>query len=355
MPLDLTCPFCQQPFPLAGEQAEKHANCPHCGRQFRISASASGPPPPVKQGTDARGTSNSTIWYVQAEDGRQFGPVTGEQLHAWYEEGRITADCQLLRKGAQRWQWATDLYPDLEQTREGEPVESPEAKPAPPMQAPVRPPPPPSGTQITPLSPDDFPTTGTGLKSLGPVLRPLPPGYGEPRFRSLEALEDRRKFAPFMVAHRDRPPLHKMLLVVAIANFVVGTLRALLYFSLFLGLVGAIGATADARNEEVANRAAVSLGITFVMLVLNVTIVSGGVGLLQQREWGRSATFAGTLIGMIIQLTGVCVTTMLGAEGSGLPGAIWAALVVLLLPSILYDIFAAAALSVPSVVKDLEE
>src|SRR5688572_22136615 len=99
MSLDLTCTFCQQPFPLTGEQAEKHANCPHCGKQFRISAGASGPPSAVKQGMDARETSNSTIWYVQAEDGRQFGPVTGEQLHAWYEEGRITFDCQVLRKG----------------------------------------------------------------------------------------------------------------------------------------------------------------------------------------------------------------------------------------------------------------
>ena len=32
------------------------------------------------------------------------------------EEGRITANCQLLRKGAAQWQWATDLYPDLEET-----------------------------------------------------------------------------------------------------------------------------------------------------------------------------------------------------------------------------------------------
>lgn len=304
---------------------------------------------------EARGTSNSTTWYVQAEDGRQFGPVTGEQLHAWYEEGRITSNCQLLRKRAEQWQWATDLYPDLDRVGEDKPVGPAGAKPAPPKQAPVRPPPPQSDTQITPLSPDDFPTTGAGLKSLGPVLRPLPAGYGEPRLHSLEALEDRRRFAPFMVANKDRPPLHRMLLVVAITNFVVGTLRALLYFALFLGLVSTIGTMGEAPDERVANRAAVSLGITFVMLVLNIIIISGGVGLLQQREWGRSATFAGTFIGMIIQLTGVCVTMMLGAEGSGLASAIWVLLVVLLLPSILYDIFAAATLSMPSVVKDLEE
>ena len=355
MSLDLTCPFCQQPFPLAAEQAGKHANCPHCGKQFPIPASEVRLTPKVDQGADPQHIAPATIWYVQAEDGRQFGPVTEGQLQAWYEEGRITANCQLLRKGAEQWQWATDLYPDLHQIGEKQPVGPAAAKPAPPKQAPDRPTPPQSAAPITPLSPSDFPTTGSGLKSLGPVLRPLPPGYGEPRLHSFEALEDRRKFAPFMVAHMHRPPLHKMLLVLGIANFVVGTLRAVLYFALFLGLLGAIGAVDERGDERVANRAAVSLGIAFVMFVLNIFVISGGVGLLQQKEWGRAATFAGTLIGMIIQLTCVCVTMLLGADGSGLAGVIWIVLLALLLPSVLYDAFAAAALTLPSVVKDLEE
>jgi hypothetical protein len=30
------------------------------------------------------------------------------------EEGRITSDCQILQDGADQWQWASDVYPDLE-------------------------------------------------------------------------------------------------------------------------------------------------------------------------------------------------------------------------------------------------
>jgi hypothetical protein len=353
MSLELSCPHCQRLFHPAAELAGNLAACPHCGKQVRI-PSGDTRPPILELGIDPRWKAPTTIWYVQSEDGKQYGPVTGEQLHAWYEEGRITADCQLLRKGAQQWQWATDLYPDLEQN-----VATKHSGPAEPKQAPPRPAvraaPTQSAQAISPLSPSDFPTVGSGLKALGPAIRPLPPGHEEPLFHSAEAMEDRRRFAPFMVAHMDRKPLHKMLLVVAITNFLFGTIRAGLYFVLFINCLIAIGALGEKADQQLATRGAISLIVALVMMVLNIFIISGGFGLLQQKEWGRTATFVGTLIGMIIQLTGLCVTWLLGADGSGLAKATWVIGMVILGPSILYDAFAAITLTMPSVAADLED
>src|SRR4051795_8699583 len=112
MPLDLTCPHCQRLFRTSAEQAGRRVACPQCGNELRIPASDQRTASTLEAAQQRRNTP-STLWYVQAENGRQYGPVTGEQLHSWYEQGRITANCQLLRKGAAQWQWATDLYPSL--------------------------------------------------------------------------------------------------------------------------------------------------------------------------------------------------------------------------------------------------
>ena len=356
MPLNLTCRHCQRHF-FPAEQAGKPAACPHCGKEVGKPTTDVRVPPSTTEPADPP-PNTRTIWHVQAEDGRQYGPVTGELLHRWYEEGRITADCQLLRKGATQWQWATDYYPNLQETedKKEDKVASPApARPASPRPAPPRATPPQSAAPVTALDPSDFPTAGQGLKMLGPVIPQLPPGYQEPRFHSAEAMEDRRKYAPYMVPHMDRPPLHKMLLILAILNFLAGTLRGGLYFISFINSLIAVSVIGEEGDKQLMARAVVGLVITFVMFALNITLISGGIGLLQQREWGRTATFIATLVGLLIQLTGVCVTMMLGAEATGLGRWIWIVLLVVLLPSILYDAFAAATLAVPSVVKDLEE
>ncbi len=60
-----------------------------------------------------------------------YGPVPRAELDDWVTQGRITADCQLLLDGADQWQWATDIYPDLAE-EEVEP-EPPPPTPAAPM------------------------------------------------------------------------------------------------------------------------------------------------------------------------------------------------------------------------------
>jgi hypothetical protein len=64
-------------------------------------------------------------WFLRGEDGETFGPVDRPTLDAWHLEGRMTADSQLLKQGTDQWQWASDLYPDLE-----EPANEPGTSPA---------------------------------------------------------------------------------------------------------------------------------------------------------------------------------------------------------------------------------
>jgi hypothetical protein len=66
-------------------------------------------------------------WFLKGEDGETFGPVDRATLDSWHDEGRMTADSQLLKHGTEQWQWASDVYPDLE-----EPEPEPETPPAAP-------------------------------------------------------------------------------------------------------------------------------------------------------------------------------------------------------------------------------
>ena len=355
MSLDVTCLHCQRLFHLPPEHAGQLAVCPHCSKHIRVPTRAGRASSAGEEKEDPRSKTPSANWYVQSDDGKQYGPITRELLQVWYEEGRITADCQVLQKGFGRWQWATDLFPDLHHTGESKIAVPAEIGPAQPRLTEMRAAPTQSTTQISALSPSDFPTAGSGLRPLGPLLRPLPPGPEELRIPSVEAMEDRRKFAPFMVARRDRKPLHKMLLVVAIGNCVAGTLRGGLHFVSSLNLLMTIAALGENARENQTAFLAVCLAINLLLFVLNIGIIAGGIGLLQQREWGRTATYTGALIGIVVQLTVVCVTIMLGPEGSNLPRGIWMGILVFAVPSISYDAFAAATLSMPKIVEDLEE
>jgi TM2 domain-containing membrane protein YozV len=52
---------------------------------------------------------------VKTDDGSQYGPVPKAELDSWVSEGRLNSESQLLKEGAAQWQWATDLYPQLDQ------------------------------------------------------------------------------------------------------------------------------------------------------------------------------------------------------------------------------------------------
>jgi len=64
-------------------------------------------------------------WYLQTEDGEQFGPISREELDEWVAEGRVDTECQVLREGWDQWQWAEEVFPELsELVEEPQPVEA---------------------------------------------------------------------------------------------------------------------------------------------------------------------------------------------------------------------------------------
>jgi len=72
---------------------------------------------PVKQEPDQ--------WYVQTDDGEQYGPVSKDELHEWIAEGRLDATCQVLCDGWEQWQWAEDVFDELSKTEEPAAEENP--------------------------------------------------------------------------------------------------------------------------------------------------------------------------------------------------------------------------------------
>jgi hypothetical protein len=52
-------------------------------------------------------------WYVQTNEGAEYGPVTRAELEHWITEDRIDAECQVLQDGWEQWKWAEDVFPQM--------------------------------------------------------------------------------------------------------------------------------------------------------------------------------------------------------------------------------------------------
>lgn len=95
MPIDLVCSGCQNKLRVGDQNAGKRVRCPKCQAVVEVPADA---------------------WYLKTPDGEDYGPVPRTELDEWFNEGRITAECQLLREGSDQWQWASEVYSQLTQT-----------------------------------------------------------------------------------------------------------------------------------------------------------------------------------------------------------------------------------------------
>jgi len=152
MPIDIRCEHCHSSFQLADKALEKFAGkkvkCPTCKQPILVpgeptsgSAGSSGEvvqsgqisaaqssaqqrPPVLDKPAASKpdGATAKTIatkkqaadkWYLQTEEGEQYGPVTKAELDQWLAEGRIDASCQILCEGWDQWRWAEDVYPQL--------------------------------------------------------------------------------------------------------------------------------------------------------------------------------------------------------------------------------------------------
>ena len=102
MPIEFQCPQCNARLRVGDSAAGKRIKCVKCQQVVQV------------PGVSAESTTTPTeMWTVKTEDGQTFGPITKPELDQWVEEYRVTAQCQLLRSGADQWQWATELYPQL--------------------------------------------------------------------------------------------------------------------------------------------------------------------------------------------------------------------------------------------------
>jgi len=54
------------------------------------------------------------FWYMKTPEGSVYGPTAWEQLRAWVEQGRVTADCELAPGEGRDWQRAGDVFAELQ-------------------------------------------------------------------------------------------------------------------------------------------------------------------------------------------------------------------------------------------------
>ena len=115
MPVEVKCDSCNKRFRVPDKYAGKRVKCPGCKGAIDVPGAA---PSGAKPSSSAKPAGKTTPaeepqWYLQAEDGEQYGPVSRQELDGWVAEGRIDASCQLLRDGWEQWKWAEDVFPQV--------------------------------------------------------------------------------------------------------------------------------------------------------------------------------------------------------------------------------------------------
>lgn len=125
MPIEITCNSCSKRLRVPDNAAGKRVKCPQCQTVLSVPAAGAAPTPAAATGgkgvpTPGKAASSAgkaaapvENYHLKTEDGQTFGPVPKKELDSWFDEGRITAECQLLKDGSDQWQWATDVYPQL--------------------------------------------------------------------------------------------------------------------------------------------------------------------------------------------------------------------------------------------------
>lgn len=124
MPLEIDCPACLRKFRVPDSAAGKKIRCPKCQGAIEVPGRAAVAVEDASKPALAAGSGRE--WYLKDEEGNNYGPVSRAALDQWLTDGRITADCQLLAVGSQQWQWASDVYPELEDEADEEEDESAE-------------------------------------------------------------------------------------------------------------------------------------------------------------------------------------------------------------------------------------
>ncbi|MFN0021399.1 MAG: GYF domain-containing protein [Pirellulaceae bacterium] len=351
MPLQVVCPACNAKLKAPDTAAGKKTKCPKCQAVVTVPADAPQAPtgsPVVKK------TEN---WHMQTTDGSQFGPVPRKELDEWFKEGRISADCQLLKEGSDQWQWASEVYPSLDQAAQAS---------VPTKQDPAF-------DFLGPATPASNDPLGLGNAALGmtPVQSPAF-GYQAPAFQAPApsfgggyggggfgsgggyGASSNPYSSPSAASYgqyggrQARSGLHPMVIVAACIEFFYGAMYALgslAFFVLMLVfLVGGAGAAAnvpanDPNAENVGPLIAAMSGMGILCLLpflllflgLSVLMISTGMGLLKRRFWARIVSMVISILFLLIQCFSLFMSLLAFDPCSLLMGLVGITLQVLIL------------------------
>jgi len=166
MPISITCENCSKKLRVKDEIAGKKVKCPQCKGVIAVPGAAA----------TVSAAENNKQWYVRTDDDEDYGPIPRSELNGWVSEGRLNADCQVLAEGSDQWQWASDLYPQLEEP-ESVSGEIPTPAPAPqPAAAPKQETP----KQETPRQATPQPVAAPKQQPTPAIAKPAQPAAAQP-------------------------------------------------------------------------------------------------------------------------------------------------------------------------------
>lgn len=338
MPIEVTCGGCQRRLRVPDKAAGKRIKCPKCEAAIAVPADALiSDRAEESGGSSVSGSSVKTVapkplatiaaqpsasaaskpspaasslpdqWFLKTEDGEDYGPVSKAELDHWVSDGRVTADCQVLQEGADQWQWANDVYPEL----------SPAPEP-PAADPPATAPPPPRQTAPAIVVRPAVPRKAAGASAIGPVVKTSPtaassapagpvivvPSGGKPAIQTGGG----KSFVGKRKGVRRRGKSGKKSIpvtLVAVFDFVFGAMYlgcGGMYLLAGGGLaVASAGFAASEEMGEAGDAIGMPLG-TLATLILLMGIVSfvnaiiliiGGIGVITRSSWGRVLSLIG--------------------------------------------------------------
>ncbi len=108
MPIEFECSNCGRRLQAKDTSLGKRARCSGCQAVLQVPAGSPAPRP--NPPGSIQPSPSSDQWYVKAEDGQHYGPVSKQELDDWVRQGRIMTGAQILRDGADQWEWAAAEY-----------------------------------------------------------------------------------------------------------------------------------------------------------------------------------------------------------------------------------------------------
>lgn len=127
MPIEVKCEGCGRTLRGHDTLAGKRVKCPNCAAVVELpslTVEESPKKPSEEQAPDKTPVDDvprqKAEWYMQTDDGDEYGPVTKDELDQWVKDGRVDKSCQLLQEGWEQWKWAEHIYPELAESDQSE-------------------------------------------------------------------------------------------------------------------------------------------------------------------------------------------------------------------------------------------